>query len=69
MLKQQFIEELETIIKYNKNVFGNDKPAIRQLFNDHSDLLCKNGILTEAQYQRWILTDRELNKLLKISKG
>lgn len=69
MLKREFIEMLESVVRGSTNVFKNDKAAIRQLFNDMSDSYCKDGILTDAQYSNWILTSRELNKLLKISKG
>jgi hypothetical protein len=69
MKKCEIIEMMETIVKYNKNVFSNDKAAIRTEFHNVKDNLHRNNQITDNQVQNWILTDRELNKLLKISRG
>ena len=29
----------------------------------------KDGLITDGKAKKWILTQRELNKLIKISKG
>jgi len=68
MLKREFIELLESIVQGSREVFNNDKPAIRQLFNDTKDMYHKEGQLTDNQCQNWILLDRELNKLLRLAK-
>ena len=67
MLKKEFIETIMTIVEMYDFVYKGDKPAIRQLFNDKKDMYHKAGVLTESQCQNWILTDKELNKLMKIN--
>ena len=69
MNKQEFMENIECVVKGSKEAFENDKPAIRLLFSSMIDNYSKDGLITDAQAQNWILTDRELNKLIKISKG
>jgi len=69
MKKQVFIDYLLEIVSENKEAFNNDKPAIRMLFNDVKDSLHKDSQITDMQAFNWILTDRELNKILKITKG
>jgi len=31
----------------------NDKPAISQAWNDYTDMLCKDGQITQRQYDTW----------------
>lgn len=69
MLKMEFIENIEAVIEGSKNVYKNDKGAIRFLFCSMLDNYSKDGLITDNQAQNWILTQRELNKLIKISKG
>lgn len=34
--------------------FGkNDKAALRTAWNDYTDMLCKDGKITEYQYENW----------------
>jgi len=68
MLKNEFIEDLISIVANSKNIFSNDLPAIRMLFNDTKDKCHKEGVITDFQVQEWVLTDRELNKLVRVSK-
>lgn len=30
-----------------------DKPALRQAWNEHTDALCKDGEITQRQYDTW----------------
>lgn len=69
MKKYELIEMMETIVKHNKNVFSNDKTAIKTEFHQVKDNLHRNNEITDSQVQNWILTDSELNKLLKVSRG
>ena len=69
IFEHEFIELIESIVRGSRNTFRNDKPAIRMLFVDMLDSYSKDGQLTDAQVQNWIMTDRELRKLIKISKG
>ena len=41
---------LEVIRQYGKT----DKPAMRQAWNDWTDALCKDGRITQRQYDRWL---------------
>lgn len=45
----QFKEIYADYIKENKD----DKVAIRTAWNDYTDMLLKDGILTEDQYNTW----------------
>lgn len=68
MLKKEFIENITAVIIGSKNVFKGDKPAIRELFCTMLDNYSKDGLITDSQAKNWILTDSELNKLIKIIK-
>jgi hypothetical protein len=69
MFKKEFIESIEAVVNGSKNAFKNDKGAIRLLFSTMLDNYSRDGLVTDSQAQNWILTQRELNKLIKISKG
>ena len=68
MLKKEFIENVILVVSGSKNAFKGDKPAIRQLFCDMLDNYSKDGLITDFQAKNWILTNPELNKLIKITK-
>ena len=68
MKKLEFIENVTAVISGSKNVFKGDKPAIRDLFCTMLDNYSKDGLITDKQSQNWILTNSELNKLIKITK-
>ena len=38
------------IAQYGKN----DKPAVRQAWNDYTDSLCKDGQITQEEYDIWV---------------
>lgn len=69
MCKKDFMESIECVIRGSKEAFENDKPAIRLLFSSMIDNYSKDGLITDAQAKKWVLTDRELNKLIKVSRG
>ena len=68
MLKKEFIENVTSVVNGSKNVFKDDKPAIRALFCNMLDNYSKDGLITDSQAKNWILTNSELNKLIKITK-
>lgn len=68
MQKKEFIENITTVISGSKNVFKGDTPAIRELFCTMLDNYSKDGLITDTQANNWILTNSELNKLIKITK-
>jgi len=56
--RQEAIREFkETILPLLKELYEEDGEvdwiARRQGWNDWTDMLCKDGIITEAQYDRW----------------
>lgn len=68
MQKKEFIENITTVISGSKNVFKGDRSAIRELFCNMLDNYSKDGLITDSQANNWILTNSELNKLIKITK-
>ena len=65
--KATIIHEIKDIIIKSDYNFKDDKPALRELFNNYTDSLCKNGLITENKYNNIILTDRDLKNLLSLS--
>lgn len=54
MTKQQAQQEFTHNIKpYIIKRYPNDKPALRQAWNDFTDNLCKQGHITLKQYETW----------------
>ena len=48
--------------KYEKDGIP-DRPARREAYNDETDYLCKDGQITEKQYNEWCITDSLENTL------
>ena len=46
-------EVLPSIISQYEQDGKIDKPARRQAWNDFTDMLCKDGQITENQYMNW----------------
>lgn len=67
MKKVQIINDLKQMIKENSFDFSNDKTAIKELFNNYTDSLYIDDIISEDFYNRIILTDTELKSLLKVA--
>ena len=42
--------------KYEKDGIP-EKPARREAYNNETDYLCKDGQITEKQYNEWCITD------------
>ena len=51
MKKTDAIREFEETILMS--VPKHDKPAIREAWNNWTDMLCKNGRITQKQYDTW----------------
>ena len=45
------VYELPEVIKQFR---ANDKPAIRTAWHQYTDALCKDGLITQRQYDTWI---------------
>ncbi len=54
MTKQQAKEEFSAAYGSTKEEWRNDKPGLRQAWNDYVDRLCKDGHITQRQYDRWL---------------
>ena len=63
MRKADFIANIKGIVK--SGCIDYNKSDIRFLFNDYKDILHRDGAITNNQAQNWILTQRELNSILK----
>ena len=58
MTKKEFMEIFKTeympyIIKKESELGFKDMPLRRETFNDVTDAFCKNGTITEKQYNNW----------------
>ena len=63
MTKQEFDQFFEDeILPIVANQFEQDgrpdAPARREAYNDLTDSYCKDGIITEHQYNTWAIPDR-----------
>ena len=67
MKKAEIINDLKQMIKESSFDYVNDEIAIRELFNNYTDSLCKDNMISEDFYNRIILTDTELKSLLKVA--
>ena len=55
MTKQDAIRLFEEEKQYVENKYGKkDRAAIRTAWNDFTDMLCKDGQITQKQYDTWI---------------
>jgi hypothetical protein len=50
IFKQEILKQLT----YNTLTGNLDKPALRQAWNDFTDMLCKSGQITQNQYDTWL---------------
>ena len=57
--QHEFIEQNKTAYF---QVWKHDKPALREAWNNFTDMLCKDGRITPRQYDTW------LNPFLKARK-
>ena len=58
MTKAEALEDFREYIRpmIVKKYGSNDKPAIREAWNNYTDFLCKNGLITEKQYNTWVVS-------------
>ena len=56
MTKREAVREFkETVLPYVIEQYGpNDRPAIREAWNDWTDMLAKDGRITMKQYETWV---------------
>jgi len=67
MKKAEIINDLKQMIKESSFDYSNDEIAIRELFNNYTDTLCKDNMISENFYNRIILSVTELKSLLKVA--
>lgn len=53
MTKAEVIAECREVFKEMPEVFRGDASAKREYFNDYTDSLCKDGRITQHQYDTW----------------
>lgn len=51
--KQEIIKEFKGLFSGELERLKNDIPAKRELWNNYTDSLCKDGWITENQYNNW----------------
>ena len=61
--KKQIIQDVKIIVEEMKE-YKNDSVAICMIFNNYTDALCKDKLITTNQYNRYFLTKRELKSIL-----
>lgn len=56
MTKEEAVREFkETVLPYVIEQYGpNDRPAIREAWNDWTDMLARDGRITMKQYETWV---------------
>ena len=55
MTKQEAVRLFRYELEQLLNRYGTkDKPKIRQAWNVYTDMLCKDGEITQRQYDTWI---------------
>lgn len=51
--KRQVVDFCEAVFNEFPETFEDDIPAQRVYFTDYTDGLCKDGMITEHQYNTW----------------
>lgn len=51
--KKEVMDWFKEAIKVDKEYYENDKPALREAWNNYTDHLCKSGVITLKQYETW----------------
>lgn len=56
LTKKQALETFKSVLKENQesyNLIIKDRTALREAWNNYTDSLCKDGMITERQYETW----------------
>ena len=53
MTKADVVTHCREVFRENPTQFRGDVIAKREFFNDYTDSLCKNGVITDHQYNTW----------------
>ena len=51
--KVQILREFKDVVKGYAPEMRKDAPMMREAWNNYTDSLCKDGIITESQYNNW----------------
>lgn len=46
-------EHCKEVFKTYPEHYENDAPAQREYWNNYTDMLCKDGVISEQQYNNW----------------
>lgn len=53
LTKKEVTEQCRQVFRENPSIFRGDNIAKREYFNNYTDSLCKDGLITEHQYNNW----------------
>lgn len=53
MTWRQVVNYCKEVFNDNPSEFRGDSVAKREFFNNYTDMLCKDGVITSKQYNTW----------------
>lgn len=53
LTKAEVIKHCRGVFRENPEIFRGDAVAKREYFNDYTDMLCKDNMITTRQYNTW----------------
>lgn len=53
LTKREVVEQCREAFRASPEMFRGDEVAKQQFFNDYTDMLCKDGHITNHQYNTW----------------
>ena len=53
MTWRQVVANCKEVFKESPSEFRGDSVAKREYFNNYTDMLCKEGVITSKQYETW----------------
>ena len=66
MNKPEFINQIKEAVMNSKLLYA--PTDVRVFFHELKDSFHMNGTITDSQVEKWILTKRELNSIMKLTK-
>lgn len=53
LTKTEVIQHCREVFRENPEIYRGDSVAKREYYNDYTDMLCKEGMITTHQYNSW----------------
>jgi hypothetical protein len=66
MNKPEFINQVKEVVMNSNLKYS--PTDIKVFFHELKDSFHRNGTITDSQVEKWILTKRELNSIMKLTK-